>query len=419
MNQITIDNPSSQLSLGKGLSVLKSDTVQIILFVFIATFFYSKSEEYRAFRLVYSAFLYLSLWKLLVFYNQSPRLDIKIPRFFKAYLVFLFAFIIYNFSFDYKNPSFNIITLINNPYGFLACLNIFAFGLGATTKKLDGFFSIVLFVSFIFVIFCFVPDFPKFNGFHGYICSYSIVPLFILARHYEKYKWYSMVLLVLACFFSISTDYRIIMLRMLIFLFLYFTLTLVKRSNFLKLSILAIVGFAVYQFIANLPDILNFFAHHVKMENFETDTRTFLYRELMQDLSPSELLRGKGFSGTYFSNYFLNRIDEVSALNISWDRFTIEVGFLQLMLKGGYLYYIIFIIPLVLTVIKNLFSVNIRPLPFAIAIYILSELLLMFFENIPNYGFNYFNLFFLAGFAFNYHNTNKATIANGVTASFK
>jgi hypothetical protein len=163
----------------------------------------------------------------------------------------------------------------------------------------------------------------------------------------------------------------------------------------------------VYHFIANLRDILIFFGNYIKVQSFETDTRSFLYEELLGDLEGYEILLGRGFSGTYFSFFFLHTWE---TFGVSFDRFTLEVGFLQLMLKGGFVYYILFITPLLVTGLKGILNKNTDSLSFSICIFIFAELLLMFFENIPNYGFNFFNLFFLAGFAYrnmaNNHNSN-------------
>jgi hypothetical protein len=397
MNSLAFDKKSATIVSPNGLSVARDYSGQIILFVFVATFFYSKSVEYRAFRVIYSVFLYLSLWKLFLFYNGTPKFDLKVPPFYRVYLVILFVFVAYNFIIDLRNPAFDIQTQINNPYGFLAVLNVLAFGLGASTKNLDTFYKISLCVSVCFVVLCFVPDLPKFEGFHGYICAYAIIPVLILSRHYRRYQLFSIVLIALAFMFSIKTDYRIIVLRILMFLSLYGTLLFCKKYSVFKAIVLLAACISTFEIIYNMSSILNFFGSFVNVRSFETDTRSFLYQELFNDLNSSELITGRGFSGTYFSLFFLNTWNE---FGVSFQRFTIEVGFLQLILKGGYIYYVLFVLPLLLTSLKGIFSGKSSGVSYAICIFIFSELLLMFFENIPNYGFNFFSIFFLAGYVF-------------------
>ena len=74
MGDIAYNESFSQLPEVKGLSLLRSNTVQILLFIFIATLFYSKSEEYKVFRIVYSIFLYLSLLRGHIFSHEQRDL---------------------------------------------------------------------------------------------------------------------------------------------------------------------------------------------------------------------------------------------------------------------------------------------------------------------------------------------------------
>lgn len=64
------------------------------------------------------------------------------------------------------------------------------------------------------------------------------------------------------------------------------------------------------------------------------DTRTFLFVELVSNLSSLEMWFGRGASGSYFSGFFLN-----DALNGQagdyFDRQLVEVGLLHYLLKGG------------------------------------------------------------------------------------
>lgn len=83
------------------------------------------------------------------------------------------------------------------------------------------------------------------------------------------------------------------------------------------------------------------------------DSRTFLFQELMSDLSFNEKIFGRGSLGTYYSPFFekVTRYYEIIG-NTAWEgdkpiRITTEVGYLQMILKGGFvlmlLNFIIFI----------------------------------------------------------------------------
>ena len=92
----------------------------------------------------------------------------------------------------------------------------------------------------------------------------------------------------------------------------------------------------------NLQTTLGAISDTGREVSFDTsDTRTFLYTELFRDLTPAELLYGRGFLGTYFSEY----INELSPTRDDagdfYQRFGSEVGLLQLLLKGGLVYYLL------------------------------------------------------------------------------
>jgi|26BtaG_2_1085354.scaffolds.fasta_scaffold00729_7 hypothetical protein len=73
------------------------------------------------------------------------------------------------------------------------------------------------------------------------------------------------------------------------------------------------------------------------------DSRTFLFRELMSELNFSEKIFGRGSLGTYYSEYFEHtKWYVVDVLKKPWygdssTRITIEVGYLQMILKGGFI----------------------------------------------------------------------------------
>jgi hypothetical protein len=90
-----------------------------------------------------------------------------------------------------------------------------------------------------------------------------------------------------------------------------------------------------------------------------------------------------------------------------YQRFTIEVGALELLLKGGAVFYFLYTIPLWYVAIKSIFRYAHLKMAFYIGIYILTELLIMFIENIPYFSFQYAILFFLAGYTYRLMYLNK------------
>lgn len=100
------------------------------------------------------------------------------------------------------------------------------------------------------------------------------------------------------------------------------------------LILVLILVFTVgYEFVSNsLANIVEF-----------QDTRTFLFQELFSEFNLTEKLFGRGSLGTYHSDFFERTRRYWEAMGrVGWagdvpERITIEVGYLQMVLKGGVL----------------------------------------------------------------------------------
>ena len=91
----------------------------------------------------------------------------------------------------------------------------------------------------------------------------------------------------------------------------------------------------------------SFIADMSNNKELMTDTRTFLFLEMFNDMSLSETIIGRGAMGTYFSPYFY-MIEVLDMVSDSSTRSVNEVGYLQIILKGGYIMmglYILILLP--------------------------------------------------------------------------
>ncbi len=379
---------------------MKSPFFRLLLLVFITAFLYDDPQLFLWKRLLYSAFLYLSIWQMISLYLTFANREIELPAAFRVYSFFYITFIVLNLIASLFSPNFNIITLIINPYALLSTFPIFAFGIGYLSPKNDIVKALaVACITFLFAFF--IPQYSNPMYYAGYVCTGAIIPAFIFALHTKKYTLFYFLLLPLACVYSHISDYRIITLKVLIFLGLFAGLNLFKKNAFVKFTILSITTFVIIQVVTNFEEFLNFFQKLFNLSNvYASDTRTFLYEELFDDLKGIELVVGRGFLGSYFSKYFL----ELSMLHHtyadSFDRFSVEVGFLELILKGGFIYVAFYFLPLLYTAIKTLLTRQYDALTFNLGIYIFVEMLAMFIENIPFFNFEFFMLFFICGFLY-------------------
>jgi hypothetical protein len=155
---------------------------------------------------------------------------------------------------------------------------------------------------------------------------------------------------------------------------------------YLKLSLLLLTIISAY-FINSMIKGESFFEpmlEFVSDEELKTDTRTFLYSELITDLKENKaLLIGKGANSTYYSEYFHITKEDTD------NRLTAEVGVLAIMLKGGiialFLNLFLFFNAVILAFFysKNNFVKG-------VGFFLLIHILLLFIENLIRFSiYNY------------------------------
>jgi len=323
------------------------------------------------------------------------------PSFYSIFIVLYLFFILVNIFTDLTNPALNIVTLINNPQAMLSAVPVFIFSVSANNEDLSKVYNLFKAVCIIFLLTWIIPIPGRIPFYQGFIASHAIIPFFIISLIEKRRLPMAIALVGLVAVFSVFSDYRIVLLKVLVFFSFFFSLKFFKSNWFIKLIIILIGCSFIYFMLNNLADLLDFFKDFIGKKDFDSnDTRSFLYQELFEDLKKSELFLGRGFLGTYFSPYFLMLIEQSIDDGDFYQRFGVEVGFLQLVLKGGLAYYFLYTLPLWYVAIKSIFWHPDLKIAFYFGIYILTELLLMFFENIPYFSFQFSILFFLAGYAY-------------------
>jgi len=119
------------------------------------------------------------------------------------------------------------------------------------------------------------------------------------------------------------------------------------------------------------------------------DTRKGLYADFLDDLK-NEWLIGKGGAGKYSTPNFAPRYEEFGGRNI------IEIGFLQIILRGGFLYLILFLSIAVYAIYLGL-KVSNNSFTKILSLLILGHLLLMLSARIPAIDGNWFLLWIMIG----------------------
>jgi hypothetical protein len=156
--------------------------------------------------------------------------------------------------------------------------------------------------------------------------------------------------------------------------------------------LLLIVPFFLLQTsLYNKQSVFEKYLSKINNTELKTDTRTFLYIELLEDLTMNnELVVGKGSNGTYYSSFFRN-------INIDTEnRLTIEVGILAILLKGGLIASFLNLGILFSTIYLSFFrSNNIYVL--GIGFMLLIHTLLLFVENLVSFSTYNFVIWFFIG----------------------
>lgn len=387
------------------ISILNNQVGRILLFVFVANIFYDDPSFFLYKRIIYAIFIYVSVAEIVYFLFSKNTTTIgeshEMPFYSKYYIPCLILFISITLLRDLLNPNLNFVTLFNNPFALLSTMPILMFSIGVRTKDLSYMRSLFYVVLFSFFLVSIFPYFGKVKFYQGYICACTFIPIYILSVKNDKHNYFFiLIIIVSSLIYSQLSDYRIIALRVLLFASLYLSMILIKKSSILKLFILLSVCFFLYHFIANLADLLEIFKSISGVKDFDDDdTRLFLFEELFSELNTYEYLIGRGFLGTYYSEYFFMILTQGVANGDHYERYSIEVGSLELILKGGFFWYILYTGPLFYSALKGLFSHYKDPMIYAISIFIITELLLMFIEVIPYFNIQFTLMFFMAGYS--------------------
>jgi hypothetical protein len=390
---------------------VKAYAPHLIVIILIASLSYTLSSTTgnTALRIIYSLFMYGSILILVKVFFSIDNIDkLNHDLRYRTYVLILIFFALYNTIVDFSNPLFSWITLLNNPRALLSIVPIFGLVIGYNTSHLQSVNKVINVVILLFVldastVILTEPTTPKvFAGF--------VIPFVVLNLSLSRYKFLSLFVLIIASWNSVFVDYRALLLRIIFFSIFFLALHAFKRYSFIKIIIIVASFYLVYISLTDLSFFLELFQSQANLSaTIGSDTRTFLYEELFDDLKPLEQVIGRGFQGAYFSPYFLHiYFSPQYGDGDYFERFSVEVGVLELILKGGYVFLIIYLAPIIYVVWKGLTTINSNfKLEYNICIYLLVELIVFFFENSPAYHIHFFLMFFFTGYVYNKLKTNE------------
>ena len=159
-------------------------------------------------------------------------------------------------------------------------------------------------------------------------------------RFFDKVKIYLLIIIYImvnAYFTSRRVDLLFLILTLSLLL-MDKLLIIQVRKFFLKYILLGFLFVFTIIFAFGYEHVSNFIASFIDFQ----DSRTFLFKELMSELSFTEKIMGRGSLGTYFSEFMAHtKRYTIEILKQNWwgdssTRITTEVGYLQMILKGGF-----------------------------------------------------------------------------------
>jgi hypothetical protein len=365
--------------------------------------------------MVLFAFDGLSISKLLITSLLWLSVSISIYCFIKSYkktklLIPKYAFrillliIVVNLIAIIKSLLFDdraITTLFGNVYTSLALLSPFCiiFSFEKTNlSRLHKYFIFSLKAGIVFFITFFVIS-SGLNIQQLRVLNELMLPviflitIIIIIPKSSKYLIFVSVLMLFYVAFIMSNRTMIIreVILLVLMLFLYsmkyFKTKMSLRIFFLSLSI------PIYLLINSISSGQSAIEQNLSSisdQDLSSDTRTFLYTEVFEDLLINDaLIFGKGANGTYYSNFFNQTGGDTDT------RLTVEVGMLSVLLKTGLVGVILYFLLILNAVYHSLFksrNLFVKGIGLMLGIHFI----LLFVENIISYSsYNIYIWFFI------------------------
>ena len=232
------------------------------------------------------------------------------------------------------------------------------------------------------------------------------IGIFILFIPYLQYKWKILIIIVAITSILLVIDFRTNIIKIVfsgLLLFLFYFKNLISQSwirlahfvlFFGPIVFFALAAFGSFSLFSELSTKNEYVVTDSQgdEENLTSDTRTFLYEEVMQSMNnTTEWLIGKSASGSYSSQWFYNTGGAMEG-----KRFRSEVNILNILLYHGIIGVIIYFLLLYrvsFLAIQNSNNILSKMLGLVIA----SRWTLSFIEEYTQYDLNFFFFWLIMG----------------------
>lgn len=282
---------------------------------------------------------------------------------FLIYLIWSVITILRGFPLDYNffktiffNAAFSVFLY------FAPLILIFRDTL-ANIKKL---FYVIIILNLFFLLYVIIYDDIIFHGISGFyripnvitetfVQFLSLPTAFILLTYmyHKKKRIYFSLFIIILTFLIVTIRARrgLMFITLCLMVFSYIFFYFLNRGKILKvlLSITLLLFVAFYAYFIYSKNQYGTFS--LITNRIDEDTRKGVEERFYSDMSTKNLILGRGINGFYYSP----GIDEMEG-TVTVLRFVIETGYLQIVLKGGFISLVLYLLITIPAIFKGLFS---------------------------------------------------------------
>jgi len=264
---------------------------------------------------------------------------------------FLYALILGDVAFGNK-----YIVIFTNMYSVLDVASIFFIGLFSKISNLKYLLKYTLYIIPISIIILFI-NYKQ--SIESYFLTYTSIYSLIFIPYISKTKKILIAIGIALCIFALIGGGRqaglLIGFNILILL-MYHLFN--KRFIYITSLVIALSPIVLFTYSISHQSIFEILKSNTNTSGAidNTDTRTFLYKEVIEDLQSQNIttiLTGKGALATYYSDWF--DVNSISNNPLAKYRFGVEIPILQWILQCGIIYYLCFSI-LIFYSIHNIYK---------------------------------------------------------------
>jgi hypothetical protein len=372
----------------------------IFLFVLLNSSIYLAIQLYWSngpVRLIIIILMNISVFLLIRSLIRMKRTEFDVNFYFKTMFFLLLAWSVFTIFRSFSFITKDFISLFGETNMGWAWITPLAVVLGLNIKNWLYLFEFFTKIVFISAILAFGAAWYSLGVIFGLIEWMWFLPILLMTYIYQKKSTQRIIVfavimfLILSFYGSQRANFVFLIMLLLFTLIEYYRQPEVSPLKKVILFYVLLIGILLFSFKVNsiVSDLSN-------NQEFTEDTRTFLVEEMYEDMDDVELLVGRGALGTYFSPYFYYLRKNGFSGGDSPTRAVNELGYLEIVLKGGYVMvalYLLFLLPAAYLGIfksKNILSRT-------AGYYILVHILFWFITYMPVYSPKFILLWMAAG----------------------